>query len=74
MVLIMALVVVIDSELPTHAEQDMRRWWGGGIKHVKGKDVFFEVAGKFKLYDGVKRLASFGVKAHVGRRPLGWER
>lgn len=71
----MALVVVIDSGLSHFAEADMRRWWGNACKkHVKGSDVFFEVAGKFKLYEGVKRLASFGVKAHVGRRKLGFER
>jgi hypothetical protein len=71
----MALVVIIDGDLPAHAEQDMRRWWSYGCKkHVHKNDVFFEVAGKFKLYEGVKRLASFGVKAHVGRRKLGFER
>jgi hypothetical protein len=64
----MALVVVIDGEIHPHAEQDMRRWWGGACKkHVRDGVTFFEVAGKFRMYDGVKRLASFGVKAHVGR-------
>jgi len=67
----MTLVVVIDGELPDYAEQDMRRWWSFRCKkHIKNGDVFFEVAGKFKLYEGVKRLASFDVEAHVGRRDI----
>lgn len=67
----MALVVVIDGDLEDHVEQDMRRWWGHACKkHVHCGEVFFEVSGKFKLYDGVERLASFGVSAHVGRRAL----
>jgi hypothetical protein len=71
----MALVVIIDSDLSAYAETDMRRWWCHSCKkHVRDGVTFFEVAGKFKLYEGVKRLASFGVKAHVGRRKLGFER
>lgn len=71
----MALVVVIDDGLTDHAEKDMRRWWGNNCKkHVRNGVTFFEVAGKFRMYDGVKRLASFGVKAHVGRQTLGYER
>jgi hypothetical protein len=71
----MALVVVIDEGLTQHAEYDMRRWWGNAVKkHVRDGVTFFEVAGKFKLYEGVKRFASFGVKAHVGRQKLGYER
>jgi len=71
----MALVVIIDADLTEHAETDMRRWWGNECKrHRDESGVFFEVPGKFKLYEGVKRFASFGVKAHVGRRKLGYER
>ncbi len=67
----MALVVLIETpdKLDDYAEQDMRRWWGHHCrKHTGHGEVFFIVPGKFRLYEGVKRLASFGIKARVARR------
>jgi hypothetical protein len=71
----MALVVLIEDGLTDHAERDMRRWWGGNCKkRVANGETYFEVCGKFRLYEGVKRLASFGVRARIARRRLNWER
>jgi hypothetical protein len=68
----MALVVLIETpgKLDGYIEQDMRRWWRNHCrKHTTlNGEIFFIVPGKFNLYEGVKRLASFGVKARVARR------
>ena len=70
----MPLVIIIDSpadEYERYAKADMMRWWGGG-KHStdeRGR-ITVDVGGsKFKLYEGVKRLKSFTIAAHVGRQP-----
>ena len=66
----MALVVLIENpeKLDDYVEQDMRRWWQHRCrKIVSGGKTYFIVPGKFYLYEGVKRLASFGVKARVAR-------
>lgn len=69
----MALVVLIEDpqKLTDVAEADMRRWWGQTALKKAGFDgeVYFVVAGKFKLYEGAKRFRSFGVPARVARRP-----
>jgi len=54
---------------------DMCRWWQGhAIQRTIGGETWFEVgrAGckHLALYGGVKRLASFGVRARVARRTL----
>jgi len=67
----MALVILVETpdKLEDYIEQDMRRWWGGHcLKRERNSETLFIVPGKFKLYEGVKRLASFGVKARVVRR------
>lgn len=69
----MALVVLIESEMHEHAEADMRRWWRHHCrKHMRQGETYFEVASpvRWNAYEGVKRLASFGVKARVARRPI----
>jgi len=74
----MALVVLIESEdFDEYTEQEMRRWWRHRCKkHQVNGEVFFEVAYpvRFNTREGVKRLASFGVKARIVRRPTGGER
>lgn len=75
----MALVVLIeDQEMfksSEFIEQDMRRWWQNKCKKIvigtdASHEIYFDVATPkhFNLYEGVKRLASFGVKARVARR------
>ena len=73
----MPLVVLIENpedeaqaEALNWGEADMRRWWDHRcVKVERDGEVWFEVAGRFKLYEGVKRWASFGVKARIARRP-----
>lgn len=68
----MSLVVLIEKPdmLTDFVETDMRRWWGhSALKKCVNGEVYFCVSGKFKLYEGAKRLGSFGVKARVARRP-----
>lgn len=65
------LVVLIESALEPIVEADMRRWWRDRCKkHVVHGETYFEVATpiRFNCYEGVKRLASFGVRARVARR------
>lgn len=47
-----------------HVEQDMRRWWRHRCKiDRRPHEIFIEVSTPVKLnvYEGIKRLASFGV-------------
>lgn len=53
--------------------QDMLRWWRGRAKtHRHNGELLIEVGApkRVNLYEGVKRLASFGIKARVVRRHL----
>jgi hypothetical protein len=69
------LVVLIENigELDSFTEEDMRRWWRNRCKkHSVGGEVYFEMMTpiRYNAREGVKRLESFGVKAHVARRPV----
>jgi len=70
----MAIVVLIeDPELDPFTEQDMRRWWRDKCKkHILNGEIYFEVVSpvRYNAREGAKRLASFGVKARVARRPV----
>lgn len=64
-------VILIQDSLDEFTEQDMRRWWRGRcVKHVVKGETFFDVGEpkKLNLWEGVRRLASFGVRARVARR------
>ncbi len=64
-------VVLIEDELDEFTEADMRRWWRGkAIKRCRNGEVYFEVGlpARLNLWGGVKRLASFGIKARVAQR------
>lgn len=66
------VVVLIESPMEDFVEADMRRWWRDRCKkHVRNGETYFEVAPPISLnaYEAVDRLASFGVKARVARRP-----
>lgn len=53
---------------------DMHRWWRTGVKHhyVNGETLVELADGTRRVWlpESVKRLASFGVRARVVRRPL----
>lgn len=71
----MALVVLIENpeQLDEYTEVEMRRWWRHRCRKITwGGEVFFSVGApkKMNLYEGVKRLRSFGVDARVARRPV----
>ena len=64
----MARVVLIENpaDLDELTETDMRRWWRNACKkHTRNGEVYFEVTSSFNIYGGIKRLASFGVKARA---------
>jgi hypothetical protein len=70
----MSLVVLIIGEMDQVVETDMRRWWRGHcIKRVKNGETYFEVGYpvRYNVQEGVKRLASFGVKARAAFRGEG---
>lgn len=52
-------------------EQDMRRWWMQRciIDRHDPRGIFIKVGApvKFRVYHGIKRLASFGVEARAAR-------
>ncbi len=71
----MALVILIEQpeEFDEFTGEDMRRWWRYRCKKiVRSNETYFDVASpkRFNLYEGVRRLASFGVQARVARRPV----
>jgi len=70
----MALVVLIvnPEDMDEYAESDMYRWWRHQAKrHIKGEELYYEVASpvKFNVYEGIKRLKSFGIIARAAYRP-----
>ncbi len=70
----MTRVVLIETaaDLDDRIEADMRRWWRHVCKkHVRNGEVYFEVGSRFNVNEGIKRLASFGVKARAANRPTG---
>jgi hypothetical protein len=67
------MVVLIESEIEPFIEADMRRWWRHHcIKVTRGSETFFKVdtPKRYNSREGVKRLASFGVKARVALRAV----
>lgn len=67
------LVVLIQSEMEPFIGADMRRWWSNRcVKVTRGGETFFKVdtPKRFRCREGVKRLASFGVKARVALRAV----
>lgn len=72
-------VVLILDQLEPSVESDMRRWWRGHcIKHTTRTcldgnaliETYFEVGlpVAYNVSEGVKRLASFGVRARGAHR------
>lgn len=65
------LVVLIESPLDQYAEAEMRRWWQYRcVKITLRGETYFSVGApkRFRVAEGVKRLASFGVKARAAIR------
>ena len=69
----MARVVLIENpeELDELTEGEMRRWWSNRCRaHRKNGETYFEVGSPnhFRVYEGIKRFASFGIKARAANR------
>ena len=71
--LVIKIENVADYEEEDFTRQDMTRWFRGKMKHHRlDGELLIEVAypKRTNLYEGVKRLSSFGIKSHVVRRKI----
>lgn len=69
----MPYVVLIENaeDFDIATEQEMRRWWRHHCrKVVRAGEVFFTVGlpVRYNVVEGVKRLASFGIRARGAYR------
>lgn len=68
-----SLVILVENQdkYDAYTRKDMTRWWRGHCKHhQRDGELYIEVTYPIRsnIYEGIKRLASFGVKARAALR------